>query len=61
MEQETITVVVYARTKYIHSRDEYRLEVDKEEWKEMSEEDRDLMCEEVMHQQILEWGYEVEE
>jgi hypothetical protein len=56
-----IKVRIHAETWTVGSRQERTIEVDAEEWEDMTPEERDELCREAMFGSLVEWGYEVVE
>lgn len=52
-----MNITVWAKTNKVGSESETSFEIDKEEWDNMSEEDREDLCREHL-ENIIEWGWE---
>lgn len=59
VEVSKITIIVYAETAYIGSRATAEIEVDKDEWEAMSEEEREDFVADTQSE-LIETGYYVE-
>lgn len=57
---EKVAIKVYVKTKYVGSQDETYIELDRDEYDSMTEEEVENMCRDEMFE-MLEWGYRVGE
>lgn len=55
---DNITVAVWIETNRVGSRQVREVVIDREEWDEMSDDDKDTMLHETM-EDMLQWGWEV--
>lgn len=53
---EKVKIQIWVRTGYVGSIREHEFEVDKHEWKGMTEDEKNDMCFEEMLE-LIEWGY----
>lgn len=54
---DTIKIRVYVGTKFVGSEDEQIVEVDREEWEDMSDSQQEKYMREIMFEMIS-WGYD---